>query len=136
MRRQDDTLGVISGALTNLASQAGLIGHEVGEQSEYVFLSRSLLSLSLFTNEISRMLDDLSTRVDNTDTRLRKVQRTMNDFIRRNEGTSYTCVLADPPRDEEWMVYMYLNIRAYCIARAGHYNMMYTLSFTVVRYRV
>jgi hypothetical protein len=34
MRRQDDTLGVISGTLTNLASQAGLIGHEVGEQSE------------------------------------------------------------------------------------------------------
>jgi hypothetical protein len=34
MRRQDDTLGVISGALTNLASQAGLIGQEVGEQGE------------------------------------------------------------------------------------------------------
>ena len=34
MRRQDDTLGVISGTLTNLASQAGLIGHEVNEQSE------------------------------------------------------------------------------------------------------
>jgi syntaxin 6 len=34
MRRQDDTLGVISGTLHNLASQAGLIGHEVLEQTE------------------------------------------------------------------------------------------------------
>lgn len=34
VRRQDDTLGVISGTLSSLASQAGLIGQEVGEQSE------------------------------------------------------------------------------------------------------
>lgn len=34
MRRQDDTLGVISGTLTTLASQAGLIGQEVAEHSE------------------------------------------------------------------------------------------------------
>lgn len=34
VRRQDDTLGVISGTLSTLASQAGLIGHEVNEQSE------------------------------------------------------------------------------------------------------
>lgn len=32
------------------------------------------------------MLDDLSTRVEHTDSKLRKVQRTMGDFIRRNEG--------------------------------------------------
>ncbi|WWD22082.1 hypothetical protein CI109_106571 [Kwoniella shandongensis] len=67
VQRQDDTLGVISGTLHNLASQAGLIGQEVHVQGE--------------------MLDDLSTRVDNTDNRLRKVQRTMTDFIRRNEET-------------------------------------------------
>lgn len=34
MRQQDDTLGVISGTLHTLASQAGLIGSEVNEQSE------------------------------------------------------------------------------------------------------
>ena len=34
MQRQDDTLGFISGTLTNLASQAGLIGNEVNEQGE------------------------------------------------------------------------------------------------------
>nr|XP_019047477.1 hypothetical protein I302_04091 [Kwoniella bestiolae CBS 10118]OCF26407.1 hypothetical protein I302_04091 [Kwoniella bestiolae CBS 10118] len=67
VRRQDDTLGVISGTLHTLASQAGLIGNEVAEQSE--------------------MLDDLGNRVDTTDSKLRKVQRTMNDFIRRNEET-------------------------------------------------
>lgn len=34
MRRQDDTLGFISGTLSTLASQAGLIGQEVTEHSE------------------------------------------------------------------------------------------------------
>jgi len=34
VKRQDDTLGVISGTLSTLVSQAGLIGQEVGEQSE------------------------------------------------------------------------------------------------------
>lgn len=34
VRRQDDTLGYISGTLHNLASQAGLIGTEVAVQSE------------------------------------------------------------------------------------------------------
>ncbi|WVR04416.1 hypothetical protein IAU60_001418 [Kwoniella sp. DSM 27419] len=67
VRRQDDTLGVISGTLHTLASQAGLIGSEVHQQSE--------------------MLDDLGNRVDETDSRLRKVTRTMEDFIRRNEET-------------------------------------------------
>ena len=33
-----------------------------------------------------RMLEDLDTRIDHTDSRLRKVSRTMQDFIRRNEG--------------------------------------------------
>lgn len=37
---------------------------------------------------VVRMLDDLSTRVEHTDSKLRKVQRTMGDFIRRNEGES------------------------------------------------
>ncbi|EAL21098.1 hypothetical protein CNBD4740 [Cryptococcus deneoformans B-3501A] len=68
VKKQDDTLGIISGTLHTLASQAGLIGHEVHEQNE--------------------MLDDLSTRVEHTDSKLRKVQRTMGDFIRRNEGES------------------------------------------------
>ncbi|KAL7421308.1 hypothetical protein Q5752_004193 [Cryptotrichosporon argae] len=67
IRQQDDTLGLISGTLHTLASQAGLIGHEVVEQSE--------------------MLDDLGNRVDSTQTRLGKVTRTLNDFIRRNEDT-------------------------------------------------
>ena len=33
MRQQDSTLGVISGTLSNLASQAGLIGQEVNEHN-------------------------------------------------------------------------------------------------------
>lgn len=34
MHRQDNTLSIISGTLTTLAQQAGLIGQEVGEQTE------------------------------------------------------------------------------------------------------
>ncbi|GMK59330.1 hypothetical protein CspeluHIS016_0703450 [Cutaneotrichosporon spelunceum] len=64
--QQDDTLGFISGTLSTLASQAGLIGQEVAEHSE--------------------MLDDLSTRVDSTHSRLSRVSRTMKDFIRKNES--------------------------------------------------
>jgi syntaxin 6 len=41
------------------------------------------------------MLGDLSGRVDDTDSRLRKVSRTMQDFIRRNEGKSATLVLSN-----------------------------------------
>ncbi|TXT08748.1 hypothetical protein VHUM_02876 [Vanrija humicola] len=67
IRRQDDTLGVISGTLNTIASQAGLIGQEVAEHSE--------------------MLDDLSTRVDGTQSRLSKVTKTMQNFITKNEDT-------------------------------------------------
>ncbi|RSH78904.1 uncharacterized protein EHS24_001827 [Apiotrichum porosum] len=45
---------------------AGLIGQEVAEHSE--------------------MLDDLSTGVDNTQSRLSRVSRTMQEFIRKNEA--------------------------------------------------
>lgn len=33
-----------------------------------------------------RMIEDLSSHVDNTQSRLSKVTRTLNDFIRKNEG--------------------------------------------------
>lgn len=36
MHKQDNTLSIISGTLSTLAQQAGLIGQEVGEQTEYV----------------------------------------------------------------------------------------------------
>jgi len=32
------------------------------------------------------MLDDLDTRVDHTDSRLRRTSRQLNDFIRKNES--------------------------------------------------
>ncbi|EKD03948.1 hypothetical protein A1Q2_01772 [Trichosporon asahii var. asahii CBS 8904] len=66
MRQQDSTLGVISGTRQNLASQAGLIGQEV--------------------NEHNVMIEDLSSHVDSTQSRLTKVTRTLNDFIRKNEA--------------------------------------------------
>ncbi|RSH90290.1 hypothetical protein EHS25_001624 [Saitozyma podzolica] len=118
VKKQDDTLGVISGTLHTLASQAGLIGHEVVDQTGWVarahffsFLNLpGFLSFLSFLNFLSlpdstlpssartssslgvtgmrtKMLEDLTGRVDDTDSRLRKVQRTMNDFIRRNEET-------------------------------------------------
>jgi hypothetical protein len=80
VKRQDDTLGVISGTLSTLVSQAGLIGQEVGEQSEYATVSVNRTRLT------SRMLDDLDTRVDHTDSKLRRTTRQLNDFIRKNES--------------------------------------------------
>jgi hypothetical protein len=80
VKRQDDTLGVISGTLSTLVSQAGLIGQEVGEQSEYVSIYLTLVELT------DRMLDDLDTRVDHTDSKLRRTTRQLNDFIRKNES--------------------------------------------------
>jgi len=38
---------------------------------------------------MSRMLDDLDTRVDHTDSKLRRTTRQLNDFIRKNESKQY-----------------------------------------------
>ncbi|TYJ52697.1 hypothetical protein B9479_006703 [Cryptococcus floricola] len=67
VKKQDDTLGLIQGTLHTLASQAGLMGSEVEEQMG--------------------MIDGLNDHVEHTDSRLQKVRRTMEDFIRRNEET-------------------------------------------------
>jgi syntaxin 6 len=37
---------------------------------------------------IIRMLDDLGNRVDETDNRMKRATKKMQDFIRRNEGDS------------------------------------------------
>lgn len=79
MRQQDSTLGVISGTLNTLASQAGLIGQEVNEHNVSALCAVDQLT-------VSRMIEDLSSHVDNTQSRLSKVTRTLNDFIRKNEG--------------------------------------------------
>lgn len=50
------------------------------------FQASSRASMARLT--IRRMLDDLGNRVDHTDGRLKKVTRTLNDFIRKNEGES------------------------------------------------
>lgn len=59
-----------------------------------------------------RMLDDLSTRVDSTDNKLRKASRKLNDFIRRNEGmfrcsmiiTSYRFKAHFPETKSGWCI--------------------------------
>jgi len=84
VKRQDDTLGVISGTLSTLVSQAGLIGQEVGEQSEYVYSHLTVVKLT------GRMLDDLDTRVDHTDSKLRRTTKQLNDFIRKNESEQFS----------------------------------------------
>lgn len=42
IRQQDETIDTISGTLTTIAEQAGLIGREIGEHNEYAFLLRFL----------------------------------------------------------------------------------------------
>ncbi|KAH8079656.1 syntaxin 6, N-terminal-domain-containing protein [Filobasidium floriforme] len=70
IRQQDSTIGVISGTIATLAGQAGLIGREVLEQNE--------------------MLDDLSLRIDATDSKLTAANKRLKAFIRANEETKST----------------------------------------------
>ncbi|KAF8587206.1 hypothetical protein K439DRAFT_1338869 [Ramaria rubella] len=67
MQQQDNTLTSISGTLTTLAEQAGLMGHEILEHNE--------------------MLDDLEGNVDKTDTKLSGAMKKMQKFIRDTEET-------------------------------------------------
>jgi len=72
--QQDSTLHLISGTLSTLAEQAGLIGREVGEHVE--------------------MLDDLERGVDNTDTKLSGAMTKLRRFIRQQEETkSGYCII-------------------------------------------
>ncbi|KAI0035438.1 syntaxin 6, N-terminal-domain-containing protein [Vararia minispora EC-137] len=67
LQQQDQTLNSITGTLTTLAQQAGLIGQEVVEHNE--------------------MLEDLEQGVDRTDSRLGSAMRKMRKFIRDTEET-------------------------------------------------
>ncbi|TDL22860.1 hypothetical protein BD410DRAFT_201918 [Rickenella mellea] len=67
MREQDTTLDTISGTLTTIAEQAGLIGREVVEHNE--------------------MLGDLEQNVDRSDTKLTSAMKRMQKIIRDTEET-------------------------------------------------
>ncbi|KAF8609184.1 hypothetical protein BDV93DRAFT_484557 [Ceratobasidium sp. AG-I] len=67
VQRQDSTLETISGTLHTLATQAGLIGQEVGEHTE--------------------MLTDLESQVDRSDSKLNSAMKKMKHFIRETEET-------------------------------------------------
>ncbi|KIJ61831.1 hypothetical protein HYDPIDRAFT_183042 [Hydnomerulius pinastri MD-312] len=67
IREQDRTIDSISGTLTTLAQQAGLMGQEIGQHVE--------------------MLDDLEQNVDRTDTKLSSAMRKMRKFVRDTEET-------------------------------------------------
>ncbi|KAG1816902.1 t-SNARE [Suillus variegatus] len=66
LQEQDRTMDSISGTLSTLAQQAGLMGHEIGEHVE--------------------MLDDLESNVDRTDFKLSSAMRRMKKFVRDTEG--------------------------------------------------
>ncbi|EGO29678.1 hypothetical protein SERLADRAFT_457752 [Serpula lacrymans var. lacrymans S7.9] len=67
IREQDRTMDSISGTLTTLAQQAGLMGQEIGEHNE--------------------MLGDLEQNVDRTDSKLSDAMRRMRKFLRDTEET-------------------------------------------------
>ncbi|KZO95373.1 hypothetical protein CALVIDRAFT_168568 [Calocera viscosa TUFC12733] len=96
VEQQDSTLHFISGTLSTLAEQAGLIGREVGEHNECVFaLLWSLASVGrkgLMGG--CRMLGDLEQGVDRTDTKLGGAMKTLRRFIRQQEETkSGYCII-------------------------------------------
>ncbi|KAK0490123.1 syntaxin 6, N-terminal-domain-containing protein [Armillaria luteobubalina] len=74
IREQDRTIDSISGALSNLAHQAGLMGQEIVEHTE--------------------LLTDLESGVDRTDTKLNNAMGRMRRFIRQSEerGSGW-CIL-------------------------------------------
>lgn len=48
MEQQDRTIDTIAGTLTNLAQQAGLMGQEINEHNEYVFVLVQILLSSYY----------------------------------------------------------------------------------------
>jgi hypothetical protein len=83
MERQDETLEHIQGTLSVLAEQAGLMGKEIGEHNEFVFY----LSFSSGSKTDIRMLEDLESGVDDTQTKLSTSMRKLQKFIRDTEGS-------------------------------------------------
>jgi len=74
IQEQDRTIDTISGTLSTLAQQAGLMGQEIGEHNE--------------------MLDDLEVGVERTDSKLSGAMRRMRKFIRQTEETkSGWCII-------------------------------------------
>ncbi|TFY70797.1 hypothetical protein EVG20_g2211 [Dentipellis fragilis] len=67
IQQQDQTISSISGTLSTLAQQAGLMGREIGEHNE--------------------MLGDLEQGVDQSDTKLSSAMRRMRKFVRQTEET-------------------------------------------------
>ncbi|KAI5121705.1 hypothetical protein M0805_002098 [Coniferiporia weirii] len=67
MEEQDKTIDSISGTISTLAEQAGLMGREIGEHVE--------------------MLGDLESNVDRTDTKLQKSLKRIQRFARETEET-------------------------------------------------
>jgi hypothetical protein len=94
IRQQDRALDSISGTLTTLAQQAGLIGQEVGEHNECV--STYLVTLGtrgfgrtaalVLTAEFTRLLNDFEAQVDRTEGKLAAATRRMNFFLQKAEG--------------------------------------------------
>ncbi|KAI6043950.1 t-SNARE [Pisolithus marmoratus] len=66
IQEQDRTMDSISGTLTNLAHQTGLMGQEIEQHVE--------------------MLEDLERHVDGTDTKLNTSMRRLRRFVRETEG--------------------------------------------------
>ena len=82
IREQDRAMDSIVGTLSTLAQQAGLMGHEIVEHNEQVFL---LSNPWLLITVLSRMLDDLEQEVDQTDSKLSEAMRKLRKFLRDSE---------------------------------------------------
>lgn len=90
MEQQDRTIDTIAGTLTNLAQQAGLMGQEINEHNEYVFV---LIQIPI--PECScRLLTDLESNVDRTEGKLDSAMTKMRRFVRQTEeSSSGWCIL-------------------------------------------
>jgi len=90
IQEQDRTIDTISGTLSTLAQQAGLMGQEIGEHNECVCVPLWLCALAILSGWLeiaTRMLGDLEAGVERTDSKLSDAMRRMRKFIRQTEGT-------------------------------------------------
>lgn len=94
IREQDRAMDSIVGTLSTLAHQAGLMGQEIVEHNEQVFLTVDDIGTVLIY-VIDRMLDDLEQGVDQTDSKLSDAMRKMRKFLRDSEerGSGWCIVI-------------------------------------------
>lgn len=92
IREQDRAIDSIAGTLSTLAQQAGLMGQEIVEHTEYAHRFEGWQRAD--PTLCFRMLDDIEQGVDRSNTKLDDAMKRMRKFLRDTEETkSGWCII-------------------------------------------